>query len=108
MGKIGAPTQQRTGDFDLSRAQDFIARHFRSLQNLVPFLDGAAVGPISLSTTPKTVPHPLGRVPRGVFPLDCQASGAVGVVLRGVGDASNVTLSLSTGSGPATLTLWIW
>jgi hypothetical protein len=47
-------------------------------------------------------------VPRGVFALDCQASGAVGQVLRGVADARTVTLSLSAGSGAATFTLWVW
>jgi hypothetical protein len=63
---------------------------------------------VALSTTAKVVAHGLGRVPRGVFAVDCQASGAVGQVLRGTTDARNVTLSLSAGSGAATYYLWVW
>lgn len=105
---IELPTVHRTPDFDLTQIQTNVAEAFRALSKSVPFLDGALVGPVTLTTAPLAVAHRLGRVARGAIILRCAGPGVIGQMMTDGADALTITLRQSAGGSAAAFTLWVW
>lgn len=104
-----AQTPHRSGDYDQTRIQDYVARALRALSTVIPFLDGELVTAASLTTADKVLRHGLRRVPRGIMVVRCDGTvGAVGAVIFRSADTATVTVRQSAGGAAADFILWVW
>lgn len=104
-----AQTPHRSGDYDQTRIQDYVARALRALSTVIPFLDGELLTTVGLATTDRVLRHGLKRVPRGLFVVKFSGTtGAIGNVIFRAADTTTVTVRQSAGGTAADFTMWVW
>lgn len=102
MAKIQPPIRVQTGDRLLNAVQDAILLPLRQVLDFEE-LKGASLVSLTLTTTPSTISHGLGRRPIGWRVTDKTTSGDV---YRTAWDER--TISLRSAAGSVTCDVWVW
>lgn len=99
--------REQTGDPKLDRMQAELGR-LRAILARCPFVDGALVENVDLTTSTTLVPHRLGRTPKGFLVVGAASSFAGAVAFAGTQPEDTRMVVNMTASTVLTVSLWFW
>jgi hypothetical protein len=100
--KVALPRRVQTSDRQLNEIQDSVTATLRPMVTFEELL-GVVLGEVTLTTTPQTLVHGLGRAPIGWRVIDKRDAGDPYRT-----DWDERTISMRVASGTARVTLWVW